>query len=55
MIPGAAYKAPIGEQESSPQTRFSVGTLFLMQIVLCLDVVVGLHVDPVPLRQPEGP
>src|ERR1700761_863481 len=29
--------------------------LFLMQIVLCLDVVVGLHVDPVPLRQPEGP
>ena len=26
-----------------------------MQIVLGLDVVVGLHVDPVPLRQPEGP
>jgi hypothetical protein len=27
---------------------------FLVQIVLGLDVVVNLHVDPVPLRQPEG-
>jgi hypothetical protein len=28
---------------------------FFMKVVLCLDVVVGLHVDPVPLRQPKGP
>ena len=28
---------------------------FFMKVVLCLDVVIGLHVDPVPLRPLKGP